>query len=197
MSTRWKKLMANLQQAGAHRPVASGAMPAPRDRARGDQRPAIEGFITDVRNGTLHRKPNDLHRKIALIWNETAQRSEFDLKPVKVLIPQSLSDRLVLLTSTFRKDVEKCLTWYGGSDVFAANAVRVPAPQTVRCVESICAVSCLVKAGSGRLPLGLSPILSLKTSRILRRRRERLAAARTYSARPRYALVHRPSMSEG
>ena len=44
----------------------------------------IEAFITAVRNETLHRKPNDLHRAMALIWNEAVQQSGLDLQPVKV-----------------------------------------------------------------------------------------------------------------
>ena len=35
---------------------------------------AIESFINAVRQGSLHRKPNDLHRSAAKIWNEAARR---------------------------------------------------------------------------------------------------------------------------
>jgi hypothetical protein len=43
---------------------------------------AIEGFIAAVREGSLHRKPNDLHRQVTVIWNEVAKHSGF--KPVTV-----------------------------------------------------------------------------------------------------------------
>ena len=68
---------------------------------------AIEAFIAEVRNGTLHRKPNDLHRKVALIWNEVAQRSELGLQPVTVPSFRSPAKRIdwKLLPSTFRKDL--------------------------------------------------------------------------------------------
>ena len=44
----------------------------------------LTDFINDVRQKTLHRKPNDLHRKVTLIWNEAAQHSHLDLKSVEV-----------------------------------------------------------------------------------------------------------------
>ena len=34
----------------------------------------IVAFIAAVRNGSLHRKPNRLHRQVTLIWNEVAAR---------------------------------------------------------------------------------------------------------------------------
>ena len=35
----------------------------------------IVGFIAAVRNGSLHREPNRLHRQVTLIWNEAAARA--------------------------------------------------------------------------------------------------------------------------
>ena len=34
---------------------------------------AMEGFIAAVRKGSLHRKPNNLHRAVTSIWNEVAR----------------------------------------------------------------------------------------------------------------------------
>ena len=34
----------------------------------------IAAFIAAVRNGSLHRNPNRLHRQVTLIWNEVAAR---------------------------------------------------------------------------------------------------------------------------
>ena len=44
----------------------------------------IDAFITKVRDQSLHRKPNGLHRTVSLIWNEAAERSEFGLQTVEV-----------------------------------------------------------------------------------------------------------------
>ena len=86
LSPKWKKLFAKLRARRAHLGLsrlarhgsAKGIAPEQINDA------AIEAFITEVRNGTLHRKPNDLHRKVALIWNEVARRSELGLQPVTV-----------------------------------------------------------------------------------------------------------------
>jgi integrase len=183
LSTRWKKLMANLSARRAHIGLSRLARHA---SAKGIEPEeindrAIEGFITDVHNGTLHRKPNDLHRKIALIWNETAQRPEFDLQPVKVPSFRSPAKRIewMLLTSAFRKDVENGLTWYGGSDAFAANArSRALAPQTLHLRRNqICAaVTALVE--SGVRPTAIRSLADLVSpenfKRILRRRHEKV-----------------------
>src|SRR5450830_801781 len=44
----------------------------------------IEAFIATVRAETLHRRPNDLHRKVAQIWNEAAECSSRTLQSVQV-----------------------------------------------------------------------------------------------------------------
>ena len=45
----------------------------------------IVGFIAAVRNGSLHRAPNRLHRQVTLIWNEAAARVPgLGLQPVTV-----------------------------------------------------------------------------------------------------------------
>jgi hypothetical protein len=70
----WKKLTVDLKTRRAHIGLsrlaryasAKGIEPEEIDDT------TIEAFITAVRNETLHRKPNDLHRKVALIWNEAA-----------------------------------------------------------------------------------------------------------------------------
>ena len=57
---------------------AHGITPAEVDDA------TIQAFISTVRNESLHRKPNGLHRSVTLIWNEAAQQSGFDLQRVNV-----------------------------------------------------------------------------------------------------------------
>ena len=113
----------------------------------------IENFIAEVREKTLHRKPNHLHRITSLIWNEvTARRAELNLQPVKVPSFRRPSKRVdwKLFSTSFRKDVEKYLTWSAGSDSFAADArSRVLAPLTVklRLAQIHAAATALVEAG--------------------------------------------------
>jgi hypothetical protein len=152
---------------------AKGIEPAQVDDA------VIEAFITAVRSGTLHRKPNELHRKVAQIWNEAVERSGLDLQAVRVPSFQSPAKRLdwTLLGRAFRKDADRFLTGGAGTDVFAANARPRPlAPRTVklRRDQIHAAVTALVESG-----VKMSTIKSLAVlvtpenfKRILRRRHE-------------------------
>ena len=107
LSAAWNKLMADIstrrEQIGLSRLAryasANGIEPKEINDA------TIEAFITAVRNGTLHRKPNDLHRNVALIWNEAAQQSGFDLQPVEVPSFRRPAKRIewTRLTNAFRK----------------------------------------------------------------------------------------------
>ena len=85
---------------------------------------AIENFIAAVRAGSLHRKPNDLHRNVALIWNEVATLPGLHLKPVAVPSFRGPPKRIdwTLLPDSFRTDVEAYLNWCAGSDPFDADA---------------------------------------------------------------------------
>ena len=86
LSPTWQKLFADLS--GKRVPIglsrlaryasANGIEPHELDDA------TIEAFITAVRNGSLHRKPNGLHRNVTLIWNETALRPELGLQTLRV-----------------------------------------------------------------------------------------------------------------
>jgi integrase len=95
----------------------------------------IEVFIATVRAETLHRKPNDLHRKVAQIWNEAVESSTLALQPVQVPSfkrPPQRPDWSTLCDS-FQADVKRYLTWSAGTDMFAADArPRAMAPQTIR-----------------------------------------------------------------
>ncbi len=132
-----------------------------------------------MRNGTLHRKPNDLHRTVALIWNEAAARSGFNLRPVEVPSFRLPAKRIewARLASAFRKDVDKYLMWCGGSDAFAAHArSRALAPQTIKLHQNRihAAVTALVE--SGVKPTAITSLADLVSpenfKRILRRRQE-------------------------
>jgi hypothetical protein len=77
LSPAWAGLMAQLSSKRAHLGLSRFARYA---SARGIEPKqvndaAIEGFIDAVRQGSLHRKPNDLYRQVTLIWNEVAKLS--------------------------------------------------------------------------------------------------------------------------
>jgi integrase len=181
LSAAWNKLFADIStrraQIGLSRLAryASGRGIAP--QAINDA--TINAFITAVRDGTLHRKPNDLHRSVALIWNEVARRSEFGLQLVDVPSFRRPAQRIewALLASTFRTDVGDYLTWCAGVDSFAANArSRALAPQTIklRQNEIHAAITALVE--SGVAPNAITSLADLVSpenfKRILRRRHE-------------------------
>ena len=181
LSPAWNTLFADLSGKRAHIGLsrlarwatANGIGPERINNA------AIEVFITAVRDGSLHRKPNNLHRKVALIWNEVAQRSELGLQAVKVPSFRRPAKRIewTSLDNAFRKDVDKHLMWCGGSDFFAANArPRALAPQTIalRRNQIHAAVTALVE--SGVKPTAITSLADLVSpenfKRILGRRHE-------------------------
>jgi integrase len=139
----------------------------------------IESFISTVQNGSLHRKPNKLHRVVASIWNEVAGQSGLNLQPVIVPSFRRPAKRVdwMLLPNAFRNDVDAYLTWCGGRDSFAADArARALAPKTLkmRRHQIHVAVTALVESN-----VELSAINSLadlvspeNLKRILRRRHE-------------------------
>jgi integrase len=140
---------------------------------------ALTDFINEVRQKTLHRKPNDLHRKVALIWNEVVQRSHLDLKSVKVPSfrrpPQWIE--WTLLPLAFRKNVDAFLDWSAGADPYAANArPRALAPATIklRRAQIHAAATALVESGvSAKTIRSLRDLVSPRNvKRILRRRNE-------------------------
>jgi hypothetical protein len=126
---------------------------------------AIEGFIAAVRHGSLHRKPNHLHRTVSQIWNEVARQPELNLQPVAVPSFRRPSQRIgwMLLPEELRKDVDDYLAWCAGTDSFAADARPRPlAPRTLRLRrDQILPPSPhWLKAGSSRLPSHPWPTLS-------------------------------------
>jgi integrase len=136
LSPAWQKLIADLSGKREHIGLsrlaryasANGIEPHEINDA------TIDAFITAVRESSVHRKPNGLHRTVALIWNEVAQRSDLGLQAVKVpsfrLPPKRIE--WTSLATAFRKEVDKYLTWCSGSDLFAADArPRALAPQTI------------------------------------------------------------------
>jgi integrase len=105
-----------------------------------------------VRQGSLHRNPNHLHRTIAKIWNEAARQPGLDLRQVTIpsFRPPARRTNWEDLTCEFRQDVDAHLAWCAGSDVFHADARPRPlAAQTLklRRIQIHAAVTALVAAG--------------------------------------------------
>jgi integrase len=113
----------------------------------------IAGFIAAVREGSLHRKPDALHRHVSLIWNEAARDPARALQLVDVPSFRGPVERIdwALLTDAFKKDMEDYLSWCGVSDPFAADArSRALALRTLqlRRDQIHAAVTALVKSGT-------------------------------------------------
>jgi integrase len=180
LSPKWKKLFAKLSASRehiglsrlAHYASASGIEPDEIDDA------VIEAFITEVRNRTLHRKPNDLYRKVALIWNEVGRRSEFGLQPVNVPSFRSPAKRIDwnLLPKTFRKDRDNYFTWCAGDPLAADARLRPLAPRTVKLRQDQIRAATTALVESGVAPNKITSLADLVSAenfkRILRRRHE-------------------------
>jgi integrase len=136
LSPTWKKLFAKLRARRAHLGLSRLARHASAQGIAPEQinDAVIEAFITEVRNGTLHRKPNDLHRNVALIWNEVAQRPGLGLRPVTVPSFRSPPKRVDwnLLPRTFHKDRQDYITWCAGNPLAADGRLRPLAPRTIK-----------------------------------------------------------------
>ena len=139
----------------------------------------IAGFIAAVRQETLHRHPNKLHRQVTLIWNEAARDPALGLQPVTVASFRGPPTRIdwARLPAEFRQEVQDYLSWCGGSDPFAVDArSRALAPQTLRLRRDQihAAVSALVECGIK--PASIRSLADLVTANnvksVLRRRLE-------------------------
>jgi integrase len=181
LSPAWQKLFTDLSGRRAHLGLsrlarhasANGIQPREIDDV------TIQAFITEVRDGSLHRKPNGLHRTMALIWNEAAEHSEFGLQTVQVPSFRRPAKRIewTSLTDAFRKNGDEYLSWCGGADVFAADArPRALSPQTIKLRQNQihAAVTALVESGVNPKTIrSLRDLVSPENvKRILRRRNE-------------------------
>ena len=128
MSLDWVDLFERLSGRRAHIGLsrlaryASGQGIAP----KGVNDEVIGGFIVAVREGSLHGKPDKLHRQVSLIWNEAAQDPKLGLRYVTVPSFRGPPKRIdwALLSDAFKKDVEDHLSWCAVSDPFAAELVQ-------------------------------------------------------------------------
>ena len=139
----------------------------------------MTGFIASVRQESLHRHPNKLHRQTTLIWNEAARDPELGLQPVTVASFRGPPTRIewATLPVAFRQDVDAYLSWCSGSDPFAADARARPlAPDTLRLRQDQihAAVSALVECGTKRSSIrSLADLVTPNNLKsILRRRLE-------------------------
>jgi integrase len=155
LSLDWVDLFERLSGRRAHIGLsrlaryASGQGIAP----KGVNDEVIGGFIVAVREGSLHGKPDKLHRQVSLIWNEAAQDPKLGLRYVTVPSFRGPPKRIdwALLSDAFKKDVEDHLSWCAVSDPFAAETrSRAMAPRTLRLrrdqIHS--AVTALVESGT-------------------------------------------------
>jgi integrase len=140
---------------------------------------ALEEFIDSVKRMTLHRKPNELHRNVAGIWNEVTEKSRSHLRRVVVPSFRRATKRVAWtgLPQSFRNDLEAYLNWCGGSDEFAADARwRALAPQTVELQKNHVHAAVTALVGSGISPKTIKSLGGLVTienfKRILRRRHD-------------------------
>jgi integrase len=112
----------------------------------------VADMMREVRNCSLHRHPNRLHRTTAQVWNEMTRRWACQLKMLSVPSFAKPSKRIAwsALGNEFRQEIDNYLRWCGGEDVFAADARAQPmAPRTVElCRNQLrAAVTALVESG--------------------------------------------------
>jgi integrase len=179
LSPAWVKLFERLSGRRAHIGLSSLAHHAsahgiePGDVDDG----VIAGFIAAVRQETLHRHPNKLHRQVTLIWNEAARDPALGLQPVTVPFFRGPPKRIdwARLPVKFRKEVQDYLCWCGGSDPFAVDArSRALAPQTLRLRRDQihAAVSALVECGVKLASIrSLADLVTANNVKIVLRRR--------------------------
>lgn len=96
----------------------------------------LEQLIDEVRRGSLHQKPNVLHRQLAVTWNSlVAAFPQFGVRAVTKPCFRAPPKRVEWdsLTEAFRADVEDYLEWCRGTDPFADNARPRPLkPRTLK-----------------------------------------------------------------
>ncbi len=181
LSAEWQRLMAALPTKRARYGLsrlgryasARGITPAEVDDAM------IQALISTVRNESLHRKPNGLHRSVTLIWNEAAQQSGFNLQRVDVPSFRRSARRTkwTRLPKAFHEDADGFLKWCGGTDVFAANARTRPlARQTIDLRRNQIHAAATALVESGIEPAAIKSLAVLVSNenfkRIMRRRYE-------------------------
>ena len=144
--------------------------------------PAIDRFIAEIRQGSLHHNPNALHRKTAMIWNEVVNAlPHLGLCPLTRPSFRAPPKRIswATLTEEFRADVDRYLSWCEGADAFAAEARPRPlAPRTLklRGNQIHAAATALVDSGVAPASItGLCDLVAIEHFRRILRQRHREA----------------------
>jgi len=142
----------------------------------------IESFVAWVRENALHRKPNDLHRQTAVIWNEVAEaHPEFGLQKVSIPSYRPAPRRVdwALVPESFRDDVEAYLAWCACTDPFAVDARArplAPASLRLRRAQIHAAVTALIESGEAPTAItGLAGLVTVLNFRIIAQRRFEMA----------------------
>jgi integrase len=181
MTASWRKLMAELSSKRMHLGLSRFARWCSGKGIEPGQVSdvVLADFIDAVRQGTLHRKPNELHRNVALNWNEAAKTCDLALQRLTVPSFRRPTRRLdwSLLPDSFRSDLDAYLNWCGGSDAFATNArSRTLAPQTIKQQQDHVHAAATALVKSGVPPQAIASLGELLTvdnfRRILRQRHE-------------------------
>ena len=122
LAPAWRQLFARLSHRRAHLGLSRFARYA---SARGIDPEAVNDvtvadFITAVREQSLHGAPNWLYRQVTLVWNEAACDAALGLQSLTVPSFRGPPKRIdwALLSSSFRRDVDKFLKWASQSDPF-------------------------------------------------------------------------------
>jgi integrase len=154
LSARWDDLFARLAKRRAHLGLSRLARYAGEHRIEPEEvnDAVISNLIAAVKKGSLHQKPQVLHRQIAMIWNEAAADPSRGLQAVTVPDFQGPPKRIneLLLPPPFLQDRDSYLSWCAVTDPFAVDARQRPlAPRTVKLARDQihAAVSALVKSG--------------------------------------------------
>jgi len=139
----------------------------------------LADFIEEVRGGTLHPRPNRLHRDVAQIWNEVADKGDLPLRRLAVPSFRGPPKRLnwSRLPASFQSEHDAYLHWCSGDDAFAADArSRALKPQTVTLQSSYIHAAVTALVDSGIAPKTITALADLVTPHnfkcILRRRHE-------------------------
>ena len=182
LSPEWAKLFKCLSGRRSHLGLSRLARYASRHgiKPREINDDIIAAFIAAVREGSLHRNPNKLHRQVTLVWNEVAAaRPELSLQLVTVASFRGPPKRLDwrVLSSRFRRNVDDYLSWAGGSDPFDPDArVRPLASRTLRLRRDQIHAAVTALVNSGTNPRTLHSLADLVTPNnlksILRQRLE-------------------------
>jgi integrase len=184
LSPAWTALMAQLSGKRAHLGLSRLARYASANGFDPKQinDAVIEGFISAVREGSLHRKPNVLHRQVTLIWNEVAKLSGFHSITVASFRAPIKRIDWKQLPPSFQEDVEGHLTWCSGTDVFAADArSRTLAPRTLKLRRNQihAAVTALVESGvKPSTILSLADLVSPDNFKLILRQRLKAVGGR-------------------